>query len=313
MADATPNRLGQLNATGSTTAGFLEVFSGMVLEAFDRKQVTMDRHMVRTIKDGFSAQFPVIWKATASAHTPGAEITGQVIRHGEKTIPIEFLLIADVFIANIDEARLHYDVRAPYAHQLGQALANAADANVFRSLYLGSEVAADAVLTGHPGGSQITDASMATSAAILKAAIFDAAEDLDDRDVPSDDRFLAVKPAQFYLLLQDGEFINRDYAGEGSKSRAALPWASDLQVLKSNNIPVSTDTSNTNVPTALRGTFTPYVAAVWHKSAAGTVKLLDLKVESEYDIRRQGTLVVAKYAMGHDYLRPEAAISLATS
>jgi len=48
------------------------------------------------------------------------------------------------------------------------------------------------------------------------------------------------------------------------------------------------------------------------KEAVGTVKLLDLAMESEYDIRRQGTLMVAKYAMGHGILRPECAIELAT-
>ena len=45
-------------------------------------------------------------------------------------------------------------------------------------------------------------------------------------------------------------------------------------------------------------------------SAVGTVKLMDLAVESEYDIRRQGTLMVAKYAMGHGVLRPEAAVGI---
>ena len=37
---------------------------------------------------------------------------------------------------------------------------------------------------------------------------------------------------------------------------------------------------------------------------------MDLAVESEYDIRRQGTLMVAKYAMGHGVLRPESAVEL---
>ena len=45
-------------------------------------------------------------------------------------------------------------------------------------------------------------------------------------------------------------------------------------------------------------------------SAAGTVKLMDLATEMEYDIRRQGTLMVAKYAMGHGVLRPEAAVGI---
>ena len=51
-------------------------------------------------------------------------------------------------------------------------------------------------------------------------------------------------------------------------------------------------------------------ALIAHTSAVGTVKLMDLAVESEYDIRRQGTLMVAKYAKGHGVLRPEAAVQI---
>jgi hypothetical protein len=40
---------------------------------------------------------------------------------------------------------------------------------------------------------------------------------------------------------------------------------------------------------------------------------MDLAVESEYDIRRQGTLIVAKYAVGHGYLRPDCAVELKTT
>ena len=46
------------------------------------------------------------------------------------------------------------------------------------------------------------------------------------------------------------------------------------------------------------------------KEAIGTVKLLDLATESEYQIQRQGTLFVAKYAMGHGVLRPECAVKV---
>jgi len=37
---------------------------------------------------------------------------------------------------------------------------------------------------------------------------------------------------------------------------------------------------------------------------------MDLGLESEYQINRQGTLMVAKYAMGHNVLRPASAIAL---
>lgn len=55
------------------------------------------------------------------------------------------------------------------------------------------------------------------------------------------------------------------------------------------------------------------VALVAHPSAVGTVKLMDLATEMEYQINRQGTLLVAKYAVGHGVLRPEAAVQLKSS
>jgi hypothetical protein len=40
--------------------------------------------------------------------------------------------------------------------------------------------------------------------------------------------------------------------------------------------------------------------------------LLDLSMESEYDIRRQGTLMLAKFALGHGALRPGCAATVET-
>ena len=51
-------------------------------------------------------------------------------------------------------------------------------------------------------------------------------------------------------------------------------------------------------------------ALVMTQDAVATVKLMDMSVESEYQINRQGTLVVSKYAMGHNVLRPAAAVSI---
>ena len=51
-------------------------------------------------------------------------------------------------------------------------------------------------------------------------------------------------------------------------------------------------------------------ALVMHKDAVATVKLMDLSVESEYQIERQGTLIVSRYAMGHNVLRPAMAVAL---
>ena len=51
-------------------------------------------------------------------------------------------------------------------------------------------------------------------------------------------------------------------------------------------------------------------ALVMNRDAVATVKLLDLAVETDYMVNRQGTLVVSKYAMGHNILRPAMAVAL---
>lgn len=309
MSDFTVSRLGQVNASGDAKAIFLEVFSGEVLEAFDTLQLTMDRQLVKTIKNGKSEQFPRIWKASASYHTPGAELAGTPIKHAKKTINIEDLLVSDVFIDKLDEAMNHYDTRAPYSHQLAEALANIYDKNSFRALARGAEASNPFGETAYDG-TPIQVADLSITSTVLKTAVYDAAQTFDEQDVPASDRFAAFLPLAWYLLLEDGEFINRDYAGEGSKARAQLPWASDLNVLKSNNIATDDSSADTSVPSILRGDDSQLVAAVWHRTAMGTVKLLDLDMEEEYTVRHKGTLMTADYALGQDWLRPESIVTM---
>ena len=52
---------------------------------------------------------------------------------------------------------------------------------------------------------------------------------------------------------------------------------------------------------------------VMNRDAVATVKLLDLSVETDYMVNRQGTLIVSKYAMGHNILRPGMAVALKAS
>jgi len=40
---------------------------------------------------------------------------------------------------------------------------------------------------------------------------------------------------------------------------------------------------------------------------------MDLSMESEYDIRRQGTLMVGKMALGSGIVRPESACEIKTA
>jgi hypothetical protein len=87
--------------------------------------------VIRTISQGKSASFPATWKVSAGYHTPGSEIVGQTSNINERVINIDNLR-GSVFIANIDEAKNHFEYRSEYARSAGLALANAWDKNVLQ-------------------------------------------------------------------------------------------------------------------------------------------------------------------------------------
>jgi hypothetical protein len=311
MANATPSRLGMALNAGDAKALFLKVFAGEVLAAFAEVNVMLGRHMVRVIQSGKSAQFPVTWKGAAAYHTVGAEITGGTIEHNEKVISIDDLLVSPVFIANIDEAMNHYDVRSIYSAECGMALSNTFDKNVLQVGVLAARATSNFDDLGF-GGTKITDnnlksATLATKAEAFAEAIYKAAETLDTKDVPDAERFAVLRPAEYYALVQSAKSINRDFGGRGSYAEGNVMVIAGVEIVKSNHLP---STNIATGPAAYQGNFTETCGLVMHKSAVGTVKLIDLAIESAYDIRRQGTLIVAKYAVGHGILRPEAAVEL---
>jgi hypothetical protein len=314
MADSNPSRLGQANLAGAATALFLKVFGGEVLTQFNRESAFRNRHMVRTIASGKSASFPVIGLASAQYHTPGSEIVGQNIAQNEKIITIDDMIIAPVFIANIDEAMNHFDVRAPYSNDIGQALAKAYDQNVARAGVLAAR--ASALVTGASGGSQATNASMATDGTVLWQAIFNSGVTLDTKDVPQSGRTTFIRPTQYALVVMSEKPIDtdlNDMGGNGSIASGTVRRINNIELVKTNNLPSADDSANADIASWLRGDFSKVQALTAHRSAMGTVQLQDIAMESAYDIRRQGTLMVGKYLVGTDYLRPEAAVELATT
>lgn len=322
MADASASRIGQINSAGDTKALFLKVFAGEVLTAFKENCVTEDKHMVRNIQNGKSAQFPILGKIGAEYHTPGKEINGLNLPSNERVITIDDLLISHAFIANIDEAMSHYDVRGPYSQSIGRALAYAYDKHI---LQLAVKAARDtAPVSTEAGGGKVTDAGLLTdtTAEKLVAALFAAAQKLDEKFIPEDDRFAFLNPAAYYLLAQNTKLMNRFWGGEGEYAGAKVLRVAGLNVVKTVHAPFGQNikTVAAGGDAVLAGTGDKYavdatttVGVVMHKAAVGTVKLMDMAMESQYDIRRQGTLLVSKYAMGHGVLRPAAAVELATA
>ena len=332
MANATVSRLGLVNNSGTGyDALFLKVFSGEVLTAFSENNVFNDSlHTVRTISSGKSAQFPVTGTATAAYHTAGTPLVGaNQILANEKIISIDDLLIAQSFVQQLDELKNHYDVRSIYATELGKALAKRYDQNVAKTIANASR--ASTTLTGGSGGTVLTLANGNTATADvtgdeIAAAIYDIAQAFDERDIPTTDRFCILPPAEYYKLAESAtRTVDVDFnpGGNGSFASGKVQMIAGIPVMMSNNVPQTNKAPGAGDTNELGGSNNTYagddsktIGLVFHKSAVGTVKLMDMTTEisgSDYGIMYQGTLMVAKYALGHGILRPECAATIKLS
>ncbi len=314
MANATPSRFGSINSGQDGTfandyALFLKIWSGEILTAFHEKNLVMPLHMVRTIASGKTAQFPVSGKASAAYHVAGTELNGtNAIKHAEKLIHIDNPLLADVFVATIDEALTHYDVKSEYTRLLARALAKKADEQLLRVAILAAR--ASTTVTGGDGGSALVDASFETDGEALFNGLFDAKQAMDEKDVPEEDRHCFLAPAQAKLLARYTKVHNKDWGGQGSIAKGDVPPIAGFTVWTTNNLPTGVVAAATGENNTYSGTFTNTMGVCFQREAIGTVKLRDLVMESEYQVSRQGTLLVAKMICGHGILRPECSVEL---
>lgn len=335
-----PSRLGQKNATGTTNDLFLKVFSGEIITVFDEVNVMLPTTTVRTITTGKSAQFPAVGVANATYHVPGQDILADdaatpeylsSVKHNEIIIVINDLLVSSVFIDSLDEAKNHYDVRGEYTKQMTGALSAKADRTLIHHGIQGAREAADRFGGTDYIGKSIdigaASAAAVTSAQLIKE-IFAAAEYMDSKDVPSDDRYVVLSPTEYYKLIASadgsagGLVLNRDFGNEGNGSIAGgtIMSVAGFKVLKSNHMPTANlDVSATHsgdqstlADATLTGDGNIPIALCYQKGGLGTVKLRDLRVEAERRIERQGHLIVASYAMGHEVLRTECLVELKT-
>ena len=336
------SRAGLKNGGSDNRELFLRVFSGEILTAFETNNVMKELQTIRTIQSGKSAQFPVTGIAEAAYHSAGESIIETTssgtaskylsdIKKTEKTIFIDDMLIASTFLANIDELLNHYDIRSIYATELGKALAKRFDIACMKTLYAAANGSAN-ISGDTESGTIIPDTDLSDSGKIVDA-LFSIATELDRNDAPSEGRFAILEPKMYNeILTSDNTAISKDYGAGGNVASGVIASVAGLQLIKSNHLKTIADlddqtggtgsdaTSNNDVFASGDGydgdfgklvdSNGEYGILAGTKEAIGTVKLLDLATESDYQIERQGTLFVAKYAMGHGVLRPECAVAV---
>ncbi len=267
-----------------------------------------------------SASFPVMGRAIAQYLTPGDNLDDQRkgIHHNERIIPIDGLLTSDVLITDIEDAMNHYDVRAEYSKQLGEALAQAADCAVINELANEAAINAtskDGNIPDVSGGAKgtgkafqfVTGSDVAQTAdygKLVLEGLLKARAAFTNNWVPQGDRYCLLTPEGYSAVIRALMPDAANYQALFDPNSGKLQNVCGFSIIETPNL-INTGvggkhTLNTKVSTAgLQG-------IVFHRSAVGTVKLRDLAMERARRAEYQADQIIAKYACGHGGLRPEA-------
>ena len=304
--------------TGDQLALFLKVFSGEVLTAFTQASKVMNNHMIKTIDSGKSTSFPVMGRGKAHYLPAGSNLDDlrEAIPHNEVVINIDGLLTSDVLITDIFEAMNHYDVRGEYAKQLGEALAIAADGatvaeiaklvkkNTENITGLGKGIVVEKTLTGGAGINYETGKAVIDGLLEMKAK-------WTTQYVPEEERFAYITPEVESAIITSKDAINRDYGAVASIVDGNIDKLCGFKIIAVPHLKAGGADKTGMLGTAPEGhvfptEYTKALAVCAHRTAVATVKLKDLQLEHARRPELQADMIIAKNAVGHGGLRPEA-------
>ena len=222
----------------------------------------------------------------------------------------------------------HFDVRSRYTEELGKAIGRVFDTNVMRTIV--KTARDDSSLGGgsqttspFPAGQVITSADLSGTLAAtavgaqwweaLRVMRIGAGAD----NIPDGDPLWVVVPYNtFDSILYANQadtagnpFLYADvrhtFGNQGGRGVTTVLEQDGIQVMRSNLIPQSDDSANSDVKSKYRANFSTTLGLGWHRDGVGTTKLVGMGVESTRDTRRQEDFIVAKVAVGHGPVRNE--------
>ena len=294
----------------------IEVYSGLVLTAFERKVVFLPLVMNKTIEAGSSMSFPVIGQSSdgdTNTHIPGTELTMSDIKVKDRIINIDALEYYSLNVDHFEEKILHFETRNELAKQSGEALAVKIDKAV------GSEVLTASQTSGTIGGDVLqadggevnndlihTGTTSKAKGDALIEATFTAVAQMEEKDVYGD-KVLVVKPITYAYLAQS-DAVNKDITSgsNGGLDTGMVMDVAGIGIVKSNNVP-TVAVGQTSVGVNVGETNTRYVQGLlFNEECVGVVKLLDITSEQNYLPKQLSTLLTSYYSYGMGVLKPGA-------
>lgn len=267
-------RPGQVGATGAINALHLEEYTGQLTGTIARKSVLDPWVKRKTVKGTSVISNKAIGESSLQVVTPGSAIDGTKNKVGKVTLTIDTLIAARSVFPLLETWQADYDARSETAIEHGKKFAKFTDQAFFiqamkaglrtTTAYSGVDAA-----SGHFGGTQKTlaGANDHLDPAKLYAALADLFAGMEAKDVDprTDDIIVAVKPAEYYTLLQNEQLVNINYVtAKGTSIETMALKSYGVPIVSSNNFLGGTNVTTHELGSNYLGDFTKVVAAAFN-------------------------------------------------
>jgi N4-gp56 family major capsid protein len=313
---------GEFSPTGSVTnttaATFIpEIWSDEIIAAYEKSLVLANlvNRMPMTGKKGDTIHIPKPQRGDASAKTSENQVTLITNTELEVQVAIDQHYEYSRLIEDITDVQALSSLRQFYTSDAGYALAKRIDTDLFAlGKFLGDDagtgtdwVHSNSFYMDATSGLTAYALDTVVPADVFSDAGFRAAiKQLDDNDVPMDQRFLVVPPSVIQAIRGETRYNSADFVSGQPTVSGQVGTLYGVDIYVSTNAPViETAAANSN------STSDTKAGILGHRDAMVFVEQMGVRSQTQYMQQYLADLFTADTLYGVKVLRPESALVLA--
>jgi N4-gp56 family major capsid protein len=308
--------LGTNHVTNTTAATFIpEIWSDEIIAAYEKSLVLANlvNRMPMTGKKGDVLHIPKPNRGDASAKAASTQVTLIAATESEVQVAIDQHYEYSRLIEDITDVQALASLRQFYTSDAGYALAKQVDTDLFAlGKYLGDDngSGSDWIHSNSFYMDASTGLEPYATTTVAEADIFtdvgfrEAIKELDDNDVPMDQRFLVVPPSVVQTIRGITRYNSADFVAGQPTVNGNIGSLYGIDIFVSTNCPeVETAANNTAGGRLIAG-------ILGHRDAMVFAEQMGVRTQTQYKQEYLGDLFTADTLYGVKVLRPESALAL---
>lgn len=306
--------LGTNHVTNTTAATFIpEIWSDEIIAAYEKSLVLANlvNRMPMTGKKGDVLHVPKPTRGDASAKAASTQVTLIAATESEVQVAIDQHYEYSRLIEDITDVQALASLRQFYTSDAGYALAKQVDTDLFAlAKSFGDSDGADFVHSNSFYMDASTDLTAYAVDTVAAADVFSddgfraAIKQLDDADVPMDQRFLVVPPSVVETIRGITRYNSADFVGGQPTVNGNIGNLYGINIYVSTNCPVVETAAANSAGGELKA------GILGHRDAMVFAEQMGVRTQTQYKQEYLGDLFTADTLYGVKVLRPESALTL---